>query len=179
MQLDRWTPFAVVWPERYVSDDEDLWSSLDIEDWSRREYEWIEDDWNGFLDFARRPHETLASGRGDCEDYALVAASWALANDRPGVGLAVCWEWPYPWPRHAIAYDDERVYSSGHITEESVEEYAERDGFAFTLRRPVRRDRGDAGGSDLDDSEGIGGTGGTGGTERTDDAADPAESRSP
>jgi hypothetical protein len=108
-----------------------------------------------------------------------VAASWALANDRPGVGLAVCWEWPYPWPRHAIAYDDERVYSSGHITEESVEEYAERDGFAFTLRRPVRRDRGDAGGSDPDGSEGIGGTGGTGGTERTDDAADPAESRSP
>ncbi|MEF8788941.1 MAG: hypothetical protein V5A61_02335 [Haloarculaceae archaeon] len=158
MQLGRWTPLAVLWPERYVSDDADLWSNLDIEAWSRQGYDWVEDDWNGLLDFARRPHETLASGRGDCEDYALVAASWALANDRPGVGLAVCWEWPYPWPRHAIAYDDERVYSSGHITEESVEEYLERDGYRFALRRPVRdpdpgrprrADRaGDPGGSD-------------------------------
>ncbi|MEF8842934.1 MAG: hypothetical protein V5A62_15130 [Haloarculaceae archaeon] len=138
MRPDRWTPFAVLWPERYVSDDEALWSELDIEEWSRRSYEWVEDDWNGFVDFAKRPHETLADGTGDCEDYALVAASWALANDRPGVGLAVCWEWPYPWPRHAIAYDDERVYSSGHVTGESVEEFNEREGYRFALRRPVR-----------------------------------------
>lgn len=138
MRFDRWTPFAVLWPERYVSGDVDLWAAFDLEEWSRRGYEWVEDDWNGFLDFARRPHETLAAGRGDCEDYALVAASWALANGRPGVGLAVCWEWPYPWPRHAIAYDDERVYSSGRITEESVDEYIERDGYQFCLRRPVR-----------------------------------------
>jgi len=68
-----------------------------------------------------------------------VAASWALANDRPDVGLAVCWEWPYPWPRHAIAYDDERVYSSGEITEESVEEFNDREGYRFALRRPLRR----------------------------------------
>ena len=139
MQFDRWTPFAVLWPERYVSDDVDLWSALDIEEWSRRGYDWVEDDWNGVLDLAKRPHETLADGEGDCEDYALVAASWALANDRPGVGLAVCWEWPYPWPRHAIAYDDERVYSSGDVTEESVDEFNEREGYRFALRRPLRR----------------------------------------
>ena len=138
MRLDRWTPLAVLWPERYVNHDADLWSSLDIEEWSREGYDWVEDDWNGLLDFAKRPHETLADGTGDCEDYALVAASWALANDRSGVGVAVCWEWPYPWPRHAVAYDDERVYSSGRIIRESVEEYAERDGFAFCLRRPIR-----------------------------------------
>ena len=139
MTLDRWTPFAVLWPDRYVSDDRDLWSAFDIEEWSRRGYDWVEDDWNGILDFAKRPNETLADGEGDCEDYALVAASWALANDRPGVGLAVCWEWPYPWPRHAIAYDDERVYSSGHVTEESVDEFNEREGYRFALRRPLRR----------------------------------------
>jgi hypothetical protein len=161
MRLDRWTPFAILWPERYVSDDEDLWSALDIEAWSRRGYEWVEDDWNGFLDFAKRPHETLADGAGDCEDYALVAASWALANDRPGVGLAVCWEWPYPWPRHAIAYDDERVYSSGHVTEESVEAFTERDGYRFALRRPLRRRSGTdpSGGADgTDEADGTGGS---------------------
>lgn len=161
MRLGRWTPFAVLRPERYVSDDEALWSALDIEAWSRRSYEWDEDDWNGFIDVAKRPHETLADGTGDCEDYALVAASWALANDRPGVGLAVCWEWPYPWPRHAIAYDDERVYSSGQVTEESVDEYAERDGYRFVLRRPVRR------------RSGHGASGGTDGTDGTDES-DPA-----
>ncbi|MFC6940107.1 hypothetical protein ACFQE8_09045 [Salinirubellus sp. GCM10025818] len=153
MRLDRWTPLAVLWPERYVSRDLDLWSAFDIEEWSRRGYDWVEDDWNGFLDLAKRPHETLADGTGDCEDYALVAASWALANDRPGVGLAVCWEWPYPWPRHAIAYDDERVYSSGRITRESVAEYTNRDGYLFSLRRPLRREAGDrvSGGADESD----------------------------
>jgi len=120
-----------------------LRSALDIEEWSRRGYEWTEDDWNWLLDLAQRPHETLGSGAGDCEDYALVAASWALANDRPGVGLAVCWEWPYPWPRHAIAHDDGRVYSSGRITEESGDAYVERDGYLFALRRPIRRRAGD------------------------------------
>lgn len=92
-----------------------------------------------------------------------MAASWALANDRPGVGLAVCWEWPYPWPRHAVAYDDERVYSSGRITRESVEEYAKRDGSPFCLRRPVRC------GGDAD---------GTDGYERANHADESAESRS-
>jgi hypothetical protein len=153
MRLDRWTPLAVLWPERYVSRDLDLWSAFDIEEWSRRGYDWVEDDWNGLLDFAKRPHETLADGAGDCEDYALVAASWALANDRHGVGVAVCWEWPYPWPRHAVAYDDERVYSSGHITRESVEAYAERDGYLFCLRRPLGRGAGDRVSTDPDESD--------------------------
>jgi hypothetical protein len=178
MDLSRWTPFAILWPERYVDDDVDLWSAFDIEAWSRRGYEWVEDDWNGFLDFARRPHETLASGTGDCEDYALVAASWALANDRPGVGLAVCWEWPYPWPRHAIAYDDERVYSSGYITEESVEEFNEREGYLFALRRPVGLLPGFGGSGGLDapgESTGSGGPASGGGSRDPDEADEAGE----
>ncbi|PSQ10780.1 hypothetical protein BRC93_07970 [Halobacteriales archaeon QS_5_70_15] len=139
MRFSRWTPFAVLRPERYVSEDGELRSSFDLKGWSRRTYDWVQDDWNGILDLAKRPDETLAAGEGDCEDYALVAASWALANDRSGVGLAVCWEWPYPWPPHAIAYDDERVYSSGHVTEESVDEFKGREGYLFALRRPLRR----------------------------------------
>lgn len=137
MDLSRWTPLVVLFPERYLSDD-DLWRYFDLETWSRTAYEWTGDDWNGLLDLARRPHETLGAGTGDCEDYALLAASWALARDRPGVGLGVCWEWPYPWPTHAVAYDEAFVYSSGEIREESVGTFVERSRYDYCLRRPVR-----------------------------------------
>ncbi|MFC4360590.1 hypothetical protein ACFO0N_21810 [Halobium salinum] len=113
-RVPRWTPFVFLAPDRYVADGE-FWAEFDFRTWSRRGYEWVSDPWNGFRDVAKRPRETLAEGRGDCEDYALVAASWARARGHEGVGLGFCLESPYPWPRHAIAYDDRFVYSSGRI----------------------------------------------------------------
>lgn len=136
-ELRRWTPLTFLFPEKYVVDDQ-FWEDVDIEEWSRSEYEWTEDDWNGLLDFARPPRDTFERGRGDCEDYALVAASWAIANGRPGVGLAVCWKRPYPWPTHVIAFDDERVYSSGRIVEKRVDEWTETTRYRFALQRSVR-----------------------------------------
>lgn len=136
MDLRRWTPLTFLFPARYVEWDE-RWTAFDLGEWSDSTYEWTQDPWNGVSDFAQRPAETVETGRGDCEDYALVAASWALVNGHEGVGLAFCWEPPYPWPRHVIAFDDERVYSSGHISEESVDEWLADSKYAFAVRRRI------------------------------------------
>ena len=133
----RWTPLTFLAPRRFV-DRADFWSNFDLDAWSRSDYTWNQDPWNGIRDFARRPRETVDRARGDCEDYALVAMSWAIANGRSGVGLAFCWEWPYPWPTHVIAFDDERVYSSGEIVEASVEDWTEESKYRYSLKRRAR-----------------------------------------
>lgn len=137
MELTRWTPLTYIAPEQYV-DSADFWADFDLEQWSQTNYEWTEDPWNGFGDFARRPQDTVTTGTGDCEDYALVAVSWAIAQGREGVGLAFCWESPYPWPRHAIAFDEERVYSSGTIWDKSVDEWVEDSKYVFHVSRQIR-----------------------------------------
>lgn len=78
IRLQRWTPLTFLVPQRYVDRDEQ-WETFDLLKWSREEYEWTQDPWNGYRDFARRPRETRREGYGDCEDYALVAVSWAVA----------------------------------------------------------------------------------------------------
>jgi len=137
MRLRNWTPFVFLSPWRYVSVERD-WSTFDLEAWSDQDYEWTGDPWNGLRDFASPPAEIVDAGKGDCEDYALVAASWAIARGREDVGLGFCWEWPSPWARHVIAYDETRVYSSGQITRESVEEWLAGSRYAYCLRRPLR-----------------------------------------
>lgn len=134
MDVRRWTPLTFLFPGRYV-DRDPFWAEFDLEGWS---YDWVQDDWNGLSDFATPPRETVERGQGDCEDYALVAISWAVANDREGVGIAFCWELPWPIPTHVIAFDDERVYSSGEILTMSVEAWVERSEYSTAWRRAVR-----------------------------------------
>jgi len=111
--------------------------AFDLLEYSDTVYEWTRDPWNGVVDFAQHPQETVDSGQGDCEDYALVAVSWAVAHGRQGIGLGFCWELPYPWPRHVIAYDDERVYSSGHVSEKNVDEWIDDSKYRFVVQRRV------------------------------------------
>ena len=136
MDVERWTPLTMLFPERYV-DTSEFWAEFDLEEWSASQYDWTRDSWNGFRDFAKRPVETISEDIGDCEDYALVAASWAVAHGRAGVGLGFCWDLPYPWPRHVIAFDDDTVYSSGDIVKESVTQYLDRTEYDYCLRRPI------------------------------------------
>lgn len=136
IRLQRWTPLTFLVPQRYV-DRDDHWEAFDLLEWSREDYEWTQDPWNGYRDFAQPPRETLREGKGDCEDYALVAVSWAVAQGRSGIGLGFCWELPYPWPRHVIAFDDERVYSSGDVSRQSVNAWMTDSRYDYVLRRRV------------------------------------------
>jgi hypothetical protein len=137
MDPTRWTPLTFLFPGRYV-DRSEFWTDFDLETWSRETYDWDQDGWSGWRDVAAEPRETVDRGHGDCEDYALVAAAWAVARERDGVGIAFCWDPPWPFPTHVIAYDDERVYSSGRISEETVGEWVADSSYSFALERPVR-----------------------------------------
>lgn len=136
MGFRRWTLLTFLFPGRYVERGP-FWPTFDLEEWSRSVYTWNEDPWNGFRDFAGRPSDTVSRGEGDCEDYALVAASWALARGHDGVGIAFCWESSRPWPTHVVAFDDERVYSSGDITRGTVDEWVADSKYTFALRRRI------------------------------------------
>lgn len=136
MEIKRWTPFTFFMPNRYI-DRSNFWIDFNLQKWSSEIYKWKQDSWNGYRDFAKRPAQTISDGEGDCEDYALVAASWALAQDHRGVGLGVCWKRLDPRPRHVIAFDNEFVYSSGDIRQESVEEYISRSQYSYCVKRTL------------------------------------------
>lgn len=136
MGLGRWTPLTFLFPTRYIETGS-FWAEFDLEGWASAEYEWTQDPWNGFLDFAKRPSETVLHGHGDCEDFALVALSWARAQARSPLGIGFCWKTTRPWPTHVIAYDSEYVYSSGDITRMHLDDWIENSPYAFALRRRV------------------------------------------
>lgn len=136
MDLRRWTPLTFLFPRRYIETGS-RWADFDLRSWATDEYEWRQDRWNGLIDLAKRPSETVSSGRGDCEDFALTAASWATARNRAGVGLGICWERTRPWPTHVIAFDDDYVYSSGDVLRSTVEDWLEDSKYVYVLRRPI------------------------------------------
>lgn len=137
MEFRRWTPLTFLFPRRFIEAGQ-FWDDFDLRDWAAGTYEWTQDPWNGLVDFAKRPRETITDDRRDCEDFALVAASWAVANDRPDVGLGFCWESNRPWPTHVITYDTDYVYSSGNIIEGDVDEWIADSKYAFALKRRVK-----------------------------------------
>lgn len=137
-KLDRWTPLTFVFPEKYVEDDL-FWQTFDIVSWSRNEFSWMQDGWNGYRDFAKEPRQTVHDRYGDCEDYALVAASWALSNNREPVTLGFCWEKWKPHPTHVVCHDGEQLFSSGRVLPSTREAYRERSKYDAILWREVSR----------------------------------------
>lgn len=90
-----------------LPEDFSLWK------WSRR-FTWEQDAWRGWRDTISPVAETVRTERGDCDDYATVAASWALREERDDVRFGYCWGRPNT--SHLVAVDADRVYSSGWIS---------------------------------------------------------------
>lgn len=135
MKLRNWTFFVYLSPENYLSDKE-IVTNLDLEEWSREKYQWQQDGWNGLKDFARDPAETVFIKRGDCEDYALVAASWGHYNGYD-VTLGFCMDKVIP--RHVVTEFDGDVYSSGVIyRDKTIEEFIEMSQFDWYIGRKVK-----------------------------------------
>lgn len=135
--LCRYSGFFIASP-RLLASVAPFWADVDIEEWSDR-YQWEEDDFNGFIDISQNPFETYNLERGDCVDYATVVVSWAIAHHRRGLGIGLCGynTRAIPIPRHVIAYDDDRTYSSGVINEESPDEFVSRSDYDWILTRTV------------------------------------------
>lgn len=138
MDPRRWSPLTYLAPTG-TSTATRSGGTFDFRGWADEDYRWVQDRWNGFLDLARRLRVTVAAGAGDSEDFALVAVSWAVANDHDGIGLGFCFEPRNPIPRHVVAYDDTNVYSSGDIEPVSVDAWlADSERYRHVLRRRVR-----------------------------------------
>jgi hypothetical protein len=119
---------------RYLDTEYD-WAAFDIEAWSRTSYQWREDAWRGLHDVVQKPETTVATGRGDCDDYALVAASWATAVGRDDVGVALCGRGPRIL--HMVAFDADRTYSSGDIYDTGPGAYLDRSEYTWIYTRLV------------------------------------------
>ena len=91
----------------------------------------------GLWDVARDPHTVIEHARGDCVDYARLAASWVYHHtDRP-LALYVMGRFHNP-PGHLVAYDGRYVYSTGRIHDETIREYSVRTGRIVVVRRGIR-----------------------------------------
>lgn len=109
--LRRLTIHAFLRPRAFLEKDF-KWDDFDIERWSEREYEWEQDPWFGLRDTVSMPSDVIRSGRGDCDDYAFVAASYLDATTDHDIKIVVQTDGRV-W--HMVCYDatEERVYSSG------------------------------------------------------------------
>lgn len=141
----RWTPWLYFFPQRYI--DTVSVAEIDFPAWSDR-YEWRQDGWNGLKDFAQPVQKTIETEEGDCEDYALVAASEMKRRGAESVYLGFCFKTyaGIPVPRHVVAaskdgadnYQEEVVFSSGRrLYDTSKEQYVGSSQYQFAIWREI------------------------------------------
>lgn len=133
--LPRPTPLFVVSPRGFL--DPEAAKYLDIIEWSET-FEWQADDWGGWKDTVDPVPTIIDSQIGDCDDYAAVVASWAIANNLDAT-LLYCWE-PgsfMPTPDHIAVAVCDYVYSSGLIRPITPEEYIRQSKYARLRTRTV------------------------------------------
>lgn len=126
------TAFLYFNPDRFLVENSVL-GNIDIDAFSRR-FEYEPDNLAGFADFATDPMTTWATGKGDCEDYALFVASALKSRGVENVHLGFCYR-AWPPAGHVVTFDDSRVYSSGAIFHKSFREYSK--DWTFTRRRSL------------------------------------------
>lgn len=94
----RVTALFLWFPRWYV--DPDAAGHVDVVRWSE-EFDWRQDAWNGLRDTVDPVAGVLETASGDCDDYAVVVASRALARGRDP-SLVICREsgdtFPTPSP---------------------------------------------------------------------------------
>lgn len=127
----------VLRPQRYLETDRD-WSDFDFDVWSYKTYDWEQDDWNGLKDTVQTVTLTIETGAGDCDDYALVAASYLKSETNHDCEIVALYS-KFFRRGHLIVYDisDETVYSSGSIFDKTLDEYVARSAYHWTINRKI------------------------------------------
>lgn len=117
--LLRWPPRVTAlflrFPGRFL--DPGAAGGIDVVRWSE-EFEWVIDDWNGYRDTVDPVQDVIEAAQGDCDDYAVVVASWAVARGRDA-SLVLCKEDGQRFTSHVAVWDGERVYSSGDVHDDT------------------------------------------------------------
>lgn len=133
--IGRWTYFVYVFPSHYVEESR-KWRERDIEAWSEDHYFWQQDEYNGLKDFAQKPEKTWRTCRGDCEDYALVAASCLTSS---GHNVSICFCGSNLLAEHVFCYDRDTctIYSSGKIIDSILLEYIADSEYSWVKPRHV------------------------------------------
>lgn len=131
MSLTRWTPLVFMAPGKYLDTEYD-WRSFDLESWSNY-FTYEPDGWNGLNDTTDPPRRTIRREKGDCDDYALVAASWLLGNNH-SAKLVYCYK-PWPFQAHLIAVGNGKTYSTGQIRTQTPAEFLEKSRYTRSLTR--------------------------------------------
>lgn len=121
-------------PEKHL---EPVPEDFNIEMFNGMAYEWEPDPAFGLWDTAQTPTETIEKGTGDCDDYARLVASYLYYQTSLPVEIYALGRVGWP-PGHIIVSDGVRIFSSGEITRESVEEFKERKGYTASFRSKVR-----------------------------------------
>lgn len=129
----RWTFFLYLFPTHFIEGEYD-WSSFSLKEWTREDYTYEADP--RFKDFVTPPSRVIEEGNGDCEDYATVAMN-ALYFGGESVSLAFLFTKSIPPTGHVVAFTETHIYSSGTITEESIEAYVERSKYDFIFTRNI------------------------------------------
>lgn len=117
--ITRHTLLLLLFPNRYIDPDHEALEDFNMDDWAATKYEWRRDPLWGLLDHASPIGETIETGRGDCVDYGLVAASYLARDNRPvyfGVSFGPMADLPLlrriSFPRHFVVSDGQRLYES-------------------------------------------------------------------
>lgn len=133
----RLTLFYFLSPRLYIDDDFN-WTDFDMRRWSEQEYDWQQDDWNGLKDTVQRPTDTLRTGRGDCDDYSLVALSWLDSTTDHRLYLSILYSLSHR-QGHMVTYDatDETVYSSGEVLDMTLDEYELQSPYSWRMDRKI------------------------------------------
>ncbi len=138
--LHRFSVWFLLFPRLFLN-TEYTWDEFDIVSWSATEYEYQADPLFGLWDIVQPVPETLTSGAGDCDDYALVAASYLYATTDHEISLGVhIGVTTRPGKGHLTVYDHtaEKVYSSGVIYPDTFEEFTARSEYDLHFRRSIR-----------------------------------------
>lgn len=114
--------------------------NVDLEEFEGR-WDYEKDPWKGRIDVAYNPKSVLESAEGDCDDYARMCSSLLYYHTEKPISL-------YAFPGtddeagHMIAYDGEKIYSSGSVFEKDIEEYFDENGWEYGFRRSIRGNAG-------------------------------------
>lgn len=132
-KIKRATILFFLFPSLFT-EEKSKWADFNLANWSREQYQWKQDPWNGFLDYVSKPQNVIDGGGGDCDDYALLASS-CLKSRHEEVQIAFCWNWKFNM--HMVAFTEQEVYSSGSIIQKQIGDYISESEYTNYITREI------------------------------------------